>query len=403
MSQTPTDPLHSFAYRAATRSGGQLTGAIDATDTQDARARLEAMGLEVREVAAEAQPARRGRLDHASFIAFNQQLAALTRAGMPVESGLRLIAQETRRGGLRRAITGVADDIERGVSLGDAFAAKRSAFPPLYGRLIDAGVQAGDLPGMLYNLGRHLDLLGRLRATVWQAVAYPLAVLLVLAAVVGLLAAFVFPRFVEVFQDFDTDMPLLTLLVIDSSAWLPFVMLIVVIVILSTPVLWALARLLRWDVVLADGVGMVLPLIGGVLRKNLLARWFDTVRLGVDAGLDLPRAMQLGSDAMGSPSLTHDVARLVDAMHSGRTLSQADRLWVIPVSATATMQIAADQGRLSQTLATLTELYREQAEARVALVNVLLTPFLLLLLAFVLGLMVIAMFLPLVKLMQSVM
>lgn len=403
MSQTQTPPLQSFAYRAATKAGGELTGAIDAADSQDARSRLQAMGLEVREVVAEAKPARRGRLDHASFVAFNQQLAALTRAGMPVESGLRLITQETRRGGLRRAITAVADDIENGASLGDAFAAGRSSFPTLYGRLIDAGVEAGNLPSMLYNLGRHLDLLGRLRATIWQAVAYPLAVLLALAAVVGALSAFVFPKFMEVFADFDTDLPLLTIVMIDSSRWLPYAMLLIVVAILLTPVLWGLARRFDWDVPLADGVGLVLPLLGGVLRKKLLARWFDTVRLGVEAGLDLPRALRLAGDALGSPSLARDVDRLAGSLEAGHRLTTERRLSIVPASADATMQIAAEQGRLPDALATLTELYREQAEGRVAMINILLTPLLLLLLAFVLGLFVTAMFLPLIRLMQWIM
>ena len=92
------------------------------------------------------------------FVAFNQQLAQLAKAGLPLERGLRLIAADLGRGRLARAITEVADELERGTPLAEAFDRHRGRFPSLYGRLVDAGVRSGNLSEVLLNLGRHLDM-----------------------------------------------------------------------------------------------------------------------------------------------------------------------------------------------------------------------------------------------------
>ena len=98
------------------------------------------------------------------FAAFNQQLAQLTGAGLPVEQGLRMIAAEMRKSSMRRTLDLVAAELESGKTLPEAVAAYRDKFPPLYAQLIDAGIRAGNLSGILLNLGRHLTLVRRLQS-----------------------------------------------------------------------------------------------------------------------------------------------------------------------------------------------------------------------------------------------
>ena len=97
--------------------------------------------------------------------------------------GLRLIAADLRGGGgaLSRTVEQVAAELERGTPLPEAFEKYKGQFPSLYGRLVGAGVRAGNLPGVLFNLGRHLELVQRLREALWRSLAYPLAILVGLA------------------------------------------------------------------------------------------------------------------------------------------------------------------------------------------------------------------------------
>src|SRR4051812_38348361 len=124
-----------FSYRAQTEEGAAMTGTIDAPDIQRAGQQLESLKLRILDLAPvrEVKPkALRGE----DFLAFNQQLTHLTKAGLPVEQGLRLMAEDMRGGRLAATVNEVADELERGRPLGEAFEAHRGRFPDLYGRLI---------------------------------------------------------------------------------------------------------------------------------------------------------------------------------------------------------------------------------------------------------------------------
>ena len=161
-----------FGFRAQTHDGLSMSGTLEASDVDDANRQLHALGLRVVELeprpAAALAPAGGPRLRGEDFIAFNQQLAHLTSAGLPIEHGLRLIAQDARRGRLARTIQQLADELERGTPLPQALAKYESKFPPLYARLVEAGVKSNNLPAMLLNLGRHAEMVQRLRAAIWR-------------------------------------------------------------------------------------------------------------------------------------------------------------------------------------------------------------------------------------------
>src|SRR5262249_32173436 len=151
------------------------------------------------------------RLGADDFILFNQQLAHLTQAGLPVERGLRLIAADMQSGRLASAASAVASDLERGVPLRDAFDRHPNQFPSLYARLIDAGVQTGNLPGMLFSLGRHLELVNRVRFAIWSVFAYPLIALVALSLIILFVATRILPQMDGMYGDFHTRLPSLTL------------------------------------------------------------------------------------------------------------------------------------------------------------------------------------------------
>src|SRR3954471_20462247 len=169
MSELPTIPNlaaadasgpNRLAYEAHSEGGYRVSGTIDAPDAETALLRLRSMRLRVNEVSpvvatngdaagpgAPGAGRRRRAVRGDDFIAFNQQLAHLAAAGLPIESGLRLIARDLRRGRLADTVKAVADDLDRGTPLGQAFDNHRARFPALYGRLLDAGVRSGNLAG----------------------------------------------------------------------------------------------------------------------------------------------------------------------------------------------------------------------------------------------------------------
>jgi type II secretory pathway component PulF len=397
------DSPASFAYEAQTEAGDALSGTIDAPDAARAATLLESLRLRVLRIDRVNVAARAAPLRGDDFTSFNQQLAHLTAAGLPVEHGLRLIAQDMRSGRLAETIRTVAAELERGTPMGEAFDRHRENFPALYGRLVEAGVRSGNLSGMLLNLGRHLEMVNRLRGMMWRATAYPLMVLVVLLVVLLFISGWIIPQFEELFADFGVRLPQVTQVLLGTSGWLPPLLTGILVAIALVMLLWPILRLSGRDQVVVEAVVLPTPLVGPVLRRNMIARWCDALRLGVDAGLDLPRAIGLANEAIGSRALRRDGQTLITTLEQGRPLDESSlRLRIIPATVSATIELGRGKEQLSESLAALAELYQQQAEVRLNLIPAILTPLMLIFTAAIIGLVVLGLFAPLIVLIQAV-
>lgn len=392
--------MRPFRYRAQTTDGRVLDGQIDATDADDAHFRLREMGLVIIDIEGESKPRPRA-LRGDDFAAFNQQLAHLTAAGMPVERGLRLIAQDMKGGRLAETIRSVAQSLEQGKSLPEAFEQHRAHFPPVYAQLMRAGISSGNLPGMLLNIGRHLELVTRLRRSIWRAMLYPMLVFIALAGLIVFFSLVVLPAYAAIFLDWDMELPTLTKLVMDSSMWLPAVMIAGVVGLLLLPLVLGMLRRSGETDWLMDRVLVRIPLLGPVLRDNLIARWLDVLHIGLKAGLDLPAAVSLSGNAIGSSRLQNDGKQLSEALASGRSVESIPRE-LLPATVLAAIELAPSHGDLPGVVADMSRLYEQQADLRLGFMEVLLAPITLLIVGSVVSVIIIAMFLPLVGITQSV-
>jgi type IV pilus assembly protein PilC len=390
-------PHDTFAYIAQTFDGQSMTGTIDATDLDDAAKRLSNLRLRVMHLTAARRPARAKPLSGPDFAAFNQQLAQLSAAGLPIEQGLRLIAEDLRHGGLAQSVRDVSAELERGVPLGEAFKLHEKQFPTLYGTLIDAGVRSGNLPAVLLNVGRHLELVARLRAEIWRALAYPLTVLAGLLIVLIFLGHFVLPQFQEMYRKWYAPLPAITQCLFVVARWTPVIMIIAACAFVGLPLLWALLRALRLDRAAAD-LALPVPMIGSILRKNLIARWCDAMKVSIQAGLDLGAAVDLSCDVVGSPALRRDCAKIHAQLASGQELDRASvRTRVLPLTVLAVVQLSAHRSDLPGSLQTLATMYQQQAEMRLASLQAVLTPALIIGVALMVGFAILGLFAPMIS------
>jgi type II secretory pathway component PulF len=174
-------------------------------------------------------------------------------------------------------------------------------------------------------------------------------------------------------------------------------------IVAAVIVVWIVLRMTGRDRAATDLFILPLPLIGSVLKRNLVARWCDAVRLGVQAGLDLPRAIELAGEAIGSPKLKLDSDDLVHAVQSGQRVDVlAGHTRLLPATVPAAMSLSIPNQDLAATLGTLSEMYQQQAETRLALLPALLTPFLIIVVAIAIGFVVLALFVPFVTLIQAI-
>jgi type II secretory pathway component PulF len=391
-------PQNTFAYVAQTFDGKPMVGTIDATDLDDAAKRLSNLSLRIiRLDASEKSPPRAKPLNGEDFAAFNQQLAHLSAAGLPIEQGLRLIAEDLRHGGLAQSVREVSEELERGVPLGEAFKRHQQQFPPLYGTLIDAGVRTGNLPAVLLNLGRHLDLVARLRAAVWRSASYPLTVVAGLLLVLIFLGRYVLPQFAEMYGHWYIPLPAITRFIFVVAQWTPIFIALMLLIVVGLPLLWAIIRATRLDRAATD-LALPLPLIGPILRRNLVARWCDAMKLAVQAGMDLPAAVTLACDIVGSPRLRRDGAKILAQLQAGKDLDQIpSRLAILPKPVLAVIQLSADRSDLPTSLETMATMYQQQAEMRLASLQTVLTPSLILVVAVMIMIVVVGLFAPMIS------
>ncbi len=410
-----TDPIpkpSTFAYKAVTSDGQSISGSIDARDQSEALQRLQSLQLGQIQFEPAASPPRPKALRGEDFLAFNQQLAQLTGAGLPVEQGLRMIAVEMRRGSMRRTLDLVAAELESGKTLPEAVAAYRDKFPPLYAQLIDAGIRAGNLSGILLNLGRHLTLVRKLQAALWQALSYPAIVLVAFFGVLYFILVALVPKWEPMLLGFanvrfwvrtngayssrDLVIPWFTRALFEVSnvvsAW-PLLWVLAVAAILALAA-WAFLRMTNRNEAFSERLLLPMPLIGRGLRRNLISRWCHAVALAVEAGLDLPAAISLADDATASPRLSADGDAMIAAVNSGQPLSLAPVRKILPATVVAAMEMSAARGDLPLTLRAMAQMYQQQAELRLDSIQAVLTPILLVLIGLAVGGLMVALFAP---------
>lgn len=394
-------PAGSFAFEAQTPDGQSVSGTIDASDADQAARRLQGLRLRVLQLAS-AVPKRRAPLGRLDFLAFNQQLAQLTQTGMPLEHGLRLIARDLRSRRLGRAIDDIAGELERGTPIGEAFEKHRTHFPSLYSRIVEAGIRANNLPAVLLNLGRHLELVQRLRASLWRAIAYPLAVLIGLLIVLMFLSMVVIPQFESILHGVGMSLPPITAFLLYLPVWMPYVAGALLLVAVAALLLWPILRAAGKEQWVSEKVLFHVPMIGPVLRRSAIARWCNALSIGVSAGLDLPSSLEIAGDTVGSPKLRRDARLIADALAKGQPMeSVAPYTRLVPAVVLAGIDLSAQNQNLGPALETFARMYQQQAEVRIATIPAVLLPLLMVLIAIVIGGVVLALFSPIIMIIQQ--
>ena len=175
--------MATFEYNALTSGGRLMKGTVEAGTREEAGELLKQMELAVNSIEKAKAPKPRTAIGRNEFMLFNQQLASITKAGIPLERGLRELAGDIRSKSMRKLIDAIASELEAGTSIEEAFERRQKRFLPLYGQILKAGVETGRLSEMLTSLNRHLELAHQTRRIIFEALSYP-AVILALAAVI---------------------------------------------------------------------------------------------------------------------------------------------------------------------------------------------------------------------------
>jgi type II secretory pathway component PulF len=336
--------------------------------------------------------------------ALNDQIAAMARAGLPLDQGLQELAQEMGRGQLRHVTEAIARDLREGISLPDALARQSGRVPPYYANLVTAGIQTGRLPEVLTTLTAYARTISSTRTLVIDSLIYPGVVLALGMALFSTLALLILPQFDKIFKEFGLALPLMTQFVLFfgrnpfETLFLPAAVFAVVVAVAWVAVRftakgkWVFARLIYF-----------VPLVGTVIRAARLEAFCDLLGMLIEYELPLPMAVRLAGAASSDPIMAARAVEIEERLKQGMPLADAFRGQGLVPEWVAWLASSGEQrGDLAAALRSIGTIYRRQVESRSVILRTILPPFVVIITAGLLvGFFAIALFLPLIKLMEG--
>jgi len=391
-----------FSYQALTTTGRLMTGTLEAGSPEQAAEYLREMNLTVNQVEKTPPAPPRTFIGRHEFILFNQQLASLTEAGIPLEKGLRELAGDVRSGRMRRVVEQLANDLDRGVGIEQAIAKQKGTFPPLYGRILQAGVRSGRLPEMLVSLNRHLETSGRTRRAIIEASLYPLVVFILAMLIFTGVGLMIVPSFKAIFDDFDIALPAITEFFINLPDFISVFWSVFGILVISILILGRVLSLSPGGRAFKETIYLAIPVLGRLYRVSTLSRFADALAVVVNAGADLPDGMRTSADTTGCELLKQEADLVAQQIECGAALAEAGQMCqFIPRFFMYSIQLGAQRNELQDNLYGLSDMYDKQTHIGQARLQALMMPILLITVGGFIALTVVALFMPLVAMVSN--
>lgn len=394
-----------FRYKALSIRGEVLDGQMDAASDGEVAARLQEQShlpVEIRQASEgglgvwlrhlyRARPLAAGRL-----VQFTQQLATLLGAGQPLDRSLGLLMDSPVDERSRQLIADIRDVVRSGASLSAALERQREVFSRLYVNMVRAGEAGGSLHETLQRLAEYLERSSALRGRVINALIYPVVLLVVIGCALLFLLGYVVPQFAQMYESLDVSLPWFTRgvlaagMFVRDGGWL-LLMLPLVVAVWFDRKYRDLAFRLRFDEWL-----LTRKLVGPLLAQMETAWLARTLGTLLTNGVALLPALSIARNVLGNHALAADVESAIDGVRNGRSLSAAlGRGGHFPRLALQMIQVGEESGALDAMLLKAADTFEREAALVMDRLLAALTPAVTLLLASVVGVVIVAVLVPL--------
>lgn len=335
---------------------------------------------------------------------FTRQLATLIDAGLPLLRGLRVLERQERNPTLKGIIDELALSIEGGSTFSEALAQHPKVFDRLFVNMVKAGELGGVMEVVLNRLSEFMEKAQKIKGKVIAAMFYPVAVLVVAVTIMMVLMVLVIPKFREVFADMGdgSDLPGFTLLVLGISDVIKNHFILVTI---GGIVLFIGFRLsLNFKLVrrLWDKFKLKVPALGPVINKVAISRFTRTLGTLISSGVPILQALTIVKETSGNVIISNAIVAVHESVKEGETITAPlEASGVFPPMVISMVDVGEQTGALPEMLLKIADNYDDEVDNAVAAMTSLLEPIMIVCLAVIVGSIVIAMFLPLINLMNT--
>ncbi len=394
---------YAFNWEGKDKTGKQVRGEMRAGGEAMVQATLRRQGILVTKVKKRSF-GRGGKVTEKDITLFTRQLATMMKAGVPLLQAFDIVGKGAANRAVSKLLGDIRLEVESGSSLNQAFRKYPQHFDQLFCNLVAAGEQAGILDGLLDRLATYREKILAIKGKIKSAMFYPISVIVIAIVITAVIMIFVIPEFKKVFSSFGADLPAPTLLVIAiSDAFVEYSWLIFGAAFAAfSGFFYMLKRSIPLQIAV-DRLSLKLPVLGDILRKATIARWARTLSTMFAAGVPLVEALDSVGGAAGNHIYKSATKQIQNEVSTGTSLTVAmQNTNVFPTMVTQMASIGEESGQLDSMLSKVADFYEQEVDDSVEALSSLLEPVIMVVLGTLIGGLVVAMYLPIFKVAQSV-
>jgi len=425
--------MANYEYIALDAKGEQSSGVITAESEAEAIQQLRAHGLYPTQIQEEGQgqqikapakakkrqkPAGRKpaamkgqfgvRVKPKNLMIFTRQLATLIDSGLPLVRSLTVLEKQEPNPLLKLTVSQLADNVQAGSTFSESLAQHPKIFNKLYVNMVKAGELGGVLEVVLQRLAEYQEKAQKLKNKIVSAMVYPVIVMFIAVAILVFLVIFIVPRFKEMFADTDQQLPLISQIVFGASEFClaaPFGLFNIIYLFAA-----AFGLVLLFNVWgrtkggrrVVDMMKLKTPLLGDLQRKSAVSRFSRTLGTLVTSGVPILQALNITRDTAGNVIISEAIEKVHEAVKEGETIvTPLQASGVFPNMVISMVDVGEETGQLPEMLLKVADVYDDEVDSAVTALTSILEPVMIVLLALIVGSVVFALFLPLIKMVSS--
>jgi type IV pilus assembly protein PilC len=424
--------MPTFQYEAMDNTGLEVKDVIDAATEQDAQAKIREKGFFVTKIVekgkgkktkgdktkgdaktqadAKKKPAAKkkkggfsiGGVSGKKLCQFTRQLSTLQDAGLPILRSLRILEGQAKPGPLKTSLLGTIEDVESGNTLSEAMSKQPKAFNGLYVNMVKAGEAGGALEVILQRLAEFMERAESLKRKVKGAMIYPCAVITVATLIVGFIMYYIIPKFKKIFEDFGTELPGMTVMLIGFSDAVVNYWYLGPAIPFATWLLIKIVKKNKTGAYVVDWIALRIPLLGMIFRKSIISRCCRTLGTLIAAGVPIIEALSITRDTAGNQIFWNGFQHIIAAIREGESIAIPLReTRMVDEIVVNMVDVGEETGALDNMLYKVSDVFDEEVSVLVEGLVSMLEPIMVVVLGLIVGFIVIALFMPLIKLLND--
>jgi type IV pilus assembly protein PilC len=425
--------MANYQYSALDPKGEQTTGVISATSESEAIQQLRAKGLYPTQISEEGAAKGKakgkvaplkakgkakvktvtkgkvgGSVKPKSLAMFTRQLATLIDSGLPLLRSLTVLEKQEPNPVLRATVSALAENVQGGATFSESLAQHPKIFNKLYVNMVKAGELGGVLETVLNRLSEYQEKAEKLKSKIVSAMVYPVIVMIIAVGILVFLLIFIVPKFTEMFSDTGSELPLISQIVFGMSAfflanpfWVPNVVFVFIVfgIFLFLFNLWGKTPPGR---IMIDTMLLRIPILGDIQRKSAVSRFSRTLGTLVTSGVPILQALNITRDTAGNVIISRAIEKVHEAVKEGETIvTPLQASGVFPNMVISMVDVGEETGKLPEMLLKVADVYDDEVDNAVTALTSILEPIMIVILALIVGAVVFALFLPLIKMIST--